>query len=447
MASSGPTNIERIATILAGFDTQNRPRPTQAVLADAGLTRSTGFGLIRALVQAGWLERADHGALRLGPRAADLAYAGMEPPARRAQLAFTARTSTSGGADATRPLAEPDIDPALVRSIDTGRYRKSAPYVFGFSNASTSNPWRQALVSSLTYGQSIARGQIDHIEVRTADDDPAQQLRDINALVEMGIDLLLISITSVTDQALSDRLAQLAAHGLPIVAVDRRPHDRQSLVSFVTASDQRIGHMSALWLAEQLGGAGRIWMLSGLKGTSPAIRRQQAALSVFGGFPDIRVENVSYTDWTATGGSTAIAQLLEAETPPPDGVWCDSGLQGVGSIRQFVAQGLTVPAHTGGDVNEMYKICLSQKIPMVGLDYSASMGARAVAVALDILKGTPVPQRVEVPVQAVLPRGCETPSVRADIWAELHVAWDMTGDTILSRGPTPSGGRQSQERA
>lgn len=447
MASVGPSNVERIAAILASFDPQNRPRSTQAVLTDAGLSRSTGFGLIRALVHSGWLERADHGSLRLGPRAAELAYAAMEPPTSRTPGALTAGTKAQSGTDTSVPLVDPEWDTALVRSVDTRRFRKSAPYVFGFSNASTSNPWRQALVSSLSYGQSIGRGQIQRIEVRDAGDDPAQQLRDIDALVEMGIDLLLISITSVTDRTLSNRLDQLAADGLPIVAVDRRPHDRQSLVSFVTASDQRIGRISALWLAEHLKGHGRIWMLSGLKGASPAIRRQKAALVVFNAFPNIQVENVSYTDWTAAGGSTAITQLLEAETPPPDGVWCDSGLQGIGSIRQFAAHGLPVPAHTGGDVNEMYKCCLAHKIPMAGLDYPASMGARAVAVALDILKGTPVPQRVEVPVQVVLPRGFETPSVRADIWAELHVAWDMTGDTILSQGPAPSAARQSQERA
>lgn len=80
MASVGPSNVERIAAILASFDPQNRPRSTQAVLTDAGLSRSTGFGLIRALVHSGWLERADHGSLRLGPRAAELAYAAMEPP-------------------------------------------------------------------------------------------------------------------------------------------------------------------------------------------------------------------------------------------------------------------------------------------------------------------------------------------------------------------------------
>lgn len=447
MKSARSSNIERITSILAGFDAQNRPRSTRAVLRDVGLSRATGFGLIRALVQAGWLERVDHGALCLGPRAAELAYAPMEPPLPRSAAALTALKGKPEEPQIPVSVADPEWDPALVRSIETDRFRKSPPFVIGFSNASTSNPWRQALVTSLAYGQGVARGQIERIEVRDAHDDAARQLRDVDALVDKGIDLLLISTTSVTDSALSNRLAALAENGLPIVAVDRRPQDRTSLVSFVTASDQRIGWMSALWLSEHLKGRGRIWMLSGLKGASPAIRRQQAALAVFNAFPNISVENVSYTDWTAAGGSTAIKDLLAAESPAPDGVWCDSGLQGVGSVHQFAAQGLPIPAHTGGDVNEMYKTCLSHKVPMVGLDYPASMGARAVAVALDILRGTPVPQRVEVPVQVVMSRGSETPSVRADIWAELHVAWKQTGETILSRGAAPGAARQSQERS
>ncbi|WP_299141153.1 substrate-binding domain-containing protein [uncultured Tateyamaria sp.] len=444
MAPPAPSNIERIAAILAGFDHQNHPRPTQVVLAEAGLSRSTGFGLIRALTQTGWLERADHGLLRLGPRAAELIFAPMEPPTTRAPVAVSARAGRTP--ETPMPMDDATFDAALVRSVDTTAFRAPPPYVFGFSNASTSNPWRQALVQSLTYGQGVARGQISRIEVRDAGDDPAQQLADIDALIEMGIDLLLISITSVTDRAISNRLAELADSGLPIVAVDRRPQDRASLVSFVTASDQRIGRMSALWLAEHLKGQGRVWMLSGLEGASPTIRRQQAALAVFDAFPGIHVENVSYTDWTAEGGIKAVRQLLEAEAPAPDGVWCDSGLQGVGSLRHFAGRNMPIPAHTGGDVNEMYKLCLTHKVPMAGLDYPAAMGARAITVALDILKGTLVPQRVEVPVQVVLPRGCETASVRADIWAELHVAWDLTGDTILSQGPTAGTGRTKRER-
>lgn len=92
------------------------------------------------------------------------------------------------------------------------------------------------------------------------------------------------------------------------------------------------------------------------------------------------------------------------------------------------------PAHTGGDLNGFYRMCLDNKVPMVALDYPASMGARAVQVAVDVLSGTPVPLRVEVPLATIMPRGCETTSVKADIWAEMHVDWNRSDDAVLSQG-------------
>jgi len=436
MSKDDKSNVQRIAAVLKGFDASNTPRRTQDILTDLGVTRSTGFGLLRAMTAAGWLERADHGVLRLGPKARAMSFGALEATETSDSTKLAVRRK-SGAARASAPDLE--WDPALVRTIDAQRYQKPAPYRIGFSNASTSNAWRRAMLESLFYAEKIAHSRVAELFVSDAQDDPALQLEQINALVARGIDLLLISIASVNDKALSDRLGQLAAEGLPIVAVDRRPNDRGSLMSFVTASDNRIGRISALWMAEHLAGQGRVWMLSGLDGASPALRRQQAALAVFSEFPGIRVENVSYTDWTEQGGYAAIDQVLSEARRAPDGVWCDSGLQGVGSVRRFLDGGLVVPAHTGGDLNEMYKLCLHHKVPMAALDYPASMGARALEMALEVLAGHTVPQRVEVPVQIVLPRGLETPSVKADSWAELHVAWDLPDDAILSQGPALRG--------
>ncbi|NOD92382.1 substrate-binding domain-containing protein [Ruegeria sp. HKCCD4884] len=434
MSQDDKSNVQRIAAILKGFDARNTPRRTHDILEDLGVTRSTGFGLLRAMVATGWLERFDHGFLRLGPKSRQMLFAALEVPEPSEVKKLSARPGGQGfGAQGNIPDLE--WDPTLVRTVDASQYQRAAPYRIGFSNASTSNAWRRAMLQSLFYAERIAQSQIEALIVLDAEDDPALQLAQIDELVGQGIDLLLISITSVNDKALSDRLGELAAEGLPIVAIDRRPNDRSSLVSFVTASDSRIGRISALWMAETLSGQGRVWMLSGLDGASPALRRQQAALAVFSEFPGIRVENVSYTDWTEAGGYDAIDKVLAEARRPPDGVWCDSGLQGVGSVKRFLDGDFDIPAHTGGDLNEMYKLCLHHKAPMAALDYPASMGARALGLALDILAGSTVPQRVEEPVQIVLPRGLETPSVKADSWAELHVAWDLPDDAILSQGP------------
>ena len=179
------------------------------------------------------------------------------------------------------------------------------------------------------------------------------------------------------------------------------------------------------------------------------MRRQRAALSVFSQFPGIRVDYVGHTDWTPESGFDTVGRLLDDTGPGPDGIWCDSGLQGVGSVRQFLHRGLRVPAHTGGDLNAMYKLCLDHKVPMVALDYPASMGARALETALDVLSGQSVPQRVEVPVQVVLPRGLETETVKADALAERHVAWDLGDEAVLSQGPAlrATGARQPQQVA
>lgn len=440
MSQDAKSNIQRITTILKGFDVHNTPRRTQDVLEALGTTRSTGFGLLRALVRAGWLERVDHGLVRLGEKARAMAFVPLDGH----DQSDKAKMRAAPGA-APRLPGTPDLewDPDLVRTVETARYRAAPPYRIGFSNASVRNAWRRAMQESVAYAQKTNKHQIAELLIRDAQDDPALQREQIAELVAEGIQLLMISTTSVADTGLSNDLKALAESGLPIVAVDRRPNDRASLTSFVTASDHRIGRISALWLAEHLGGQGRVWLLSGLEGTSPAIRRQQAALSILSQFPGIQVEFVSHTDWTPQGGYRTVGRLLDDTGRPPDGVWCDSGLQGVGSMRQFLDRGLAVPAHTGGDLNEMYKLCLEQKVPMVALDYPASMGARALEVALDVLAGQPVPQRVEVPVQIILPRGQETQSVKADTWAELHVQWAVGDEAILSQGPAlqPATGR------
>lgn len=431
------SNLARAAAILSGFDALNTPRETASILAGLGITRSTGFGLVRQMVQDGWLERVDHGLLRLGPRAASLAFTPLEAGYAGHRHAEGVRFSAPAAADPpAAPQGTATWDPSLADMVDTVTFRRPGPHRIGFANASLSNPWRRALMQSMLYAKRVHSDLIEFFETADADDDGEAQIRQLDRLVERGIDLLIISATTTDDAGLSDRLATLAGEGLPIVAVDRRPRDPSSLVSFVTASDWTIGHISALWLAEHLKGQGRVWMLSGLEGASPAIRRQSAALEAFSAFPGIRVDAVTYTGWTEEGGRDAIARIAAQSSRPPDGVWCDSGLQGVGSLSYFLDHGMTVPAHTGGDLNRMYKLALHNKLPLGAVDYPAAMGARAIETALDILAGKPVSRRIEAPVQVVLPRGMETPSVKADIWAELHVRWDLPDDAVLSQGPS-----------
>lgn len=437
MQPSSRSNFARIAMIIDCFDEVNTPRKSAEIIDLLETSRATGFGLIRALVKSGWLERVDHGIVRLGHKATQLIHIPLEidqalkDTSQFMKISGTVRTDRQPD----RSTAN-EWRPELIRLVDTTSYKRPGPYRIAFANASLGNPWRKAMLASMRYAERLHGDLIARFDVSDAGDDAKTQLAQVNQFIEDGIDLLIVSQTRFDDKELSDRLSEIADTGLPIIAVDRRPDVPDALVSFVTASDRRIGWVSAMWMAERLNGQGRVWMLSGLEGASPAIRRQSAALAGFANFPGIKIEAVNYTSWTEEGGYNAVDRLLADGAEIPDGVWCDSGLQGIGSLRRFLEEGKALPAHTGGDVNQMYKLALHHKLPFVAVDYPAAMGARAIDIAIDILSGNRVASRLEVPVQVVLPRGSETPSVAADIWAETHVRWELPDNTILSQGPS-----------
>jgi ribose transport system substrate-binding protein len=268
--------------------------------------------------------------------------------------------------------------------------------------------------------------------VRDAQDDPERQAADIDALLDERIDLLVISCTQ--GRALEAALARTVGAGIPVVAVDRRPMRPEHFLTYVSASDITLGRVTAQWMVEKLSGEGSIFMLAGIQGSSPAELRIAAAMEVFAEYSDIRIVATRYTDWREEVGRAVTADLLTCNGVP-DGVWCDSGLQGAGAIQAFLDFGLdSVPPHTGGDVNKTFQLATHHHIPLAAVEYPAWMGARALQAGLDVLDGKPLPRQIEVRSQVVVSRGEETCSVLADVFVEDYVRWDRALDFVASNG-------------
>ncbi|MBX2880397.1 MAG: substrate-binding domain-containing protein [Granulosicoccus sp.] len=433
--SKARSNVARALDVLSSFDNYNNPLRTSVLLTHLGISSSTGFALIKAMLDVELLEKSSHGYIQLGPTARRWIFT---PFSTRYLVLLKMRRLTNGSQKELRPF--PLIpraalwNPDLVDTVNTEGFSSPGPYRISFSNASLSNYWRIALLRSMRYAVHSHGTNISAFNTICAEDNPEKQCDDIDTLMKRGTDILLVSAVNSNNPQLIDKLQAVMNSGVPVVGVDRSPGDPSAMVSFVAASDVNIGRISAVWLAEHLQGKGRIWMLSGTKGTSPAIQREKAARQVFSQFPDIHVEALMHTNWQPEGGSAAVRSLLNKYPTPADGIWCDSGLQGIGSIDTFVQDSLPIPPHTGGNLNFMYKLAIKQHVPFVALDYPAAMGAKAVETGLDIKAGKTVLKKIETNVQVVIPRGFETLSIKADEWAELHVRWQLSDDYVLSQG-------------
>ncbi len=326
-------------------------------------------------------------------------------------------------------------NPGTIDIYDASEYKKDGPYVIGFSNASISNPWRVAMLHGIEAAAERNAEKIERFIITDANDDPSKQAADIQDLIAQGVDILLIS--PATAEALDPVVRRAKRRGVPVVLVDREVTSKENHVTFVTASDQALGRISAQWLVEKLGGKGEVVMLGGLAGASPAENRIKAAMEVFNQFPEITVLETQYTSWSPANGKTIMSALIQKYGDRISGVWADSGLQGSGSIEAFLAAGYEngkIPPHTGGDFNAMYQLSVKHDVPMVGVDYPPAMGAKGFEVLFDVLRGAGIPRRIEVNQQVVVSEGHETASVKADVFTADYALMDKPGSVIMSSG-------------
>lgn len=329
-------------------------------------------------------------------------------------------------------------NPDFNTIVNTAEYKKEAPYTIGFSNASQADLW---LVTFFHGVQSAAEKHSNLLKkfiVTDANSDSTKQISDIQDLLNQDIDLLLVN--PATADALDPILGRAMRRGIPVVTAARRVESDENFVSFVTASDTALARMSATWMAEKLGGKGKIVLLPGLAGASPAEFRLQAAKEVFAQFPGIEFIDTQYTGWSPANGKKIMSAIIQRHGTGIDGVWADSGLQGSGSVEAFVnagVSGMEIPPHTGGDLNGMYKLAMKHGFPFCGIDYTPSIGIAAVDLAIKVLQGTAVPKRLDVNFQVVLSSGDETTSIPADVALEDYVALDKPDDFIMGHGIGP----------
>lgn len=326
-------------------------------------------------------------------------------------------------------------NPGSVDIYDASEHAKEGPYTIGFSNASISNPWRVAMLHGIEAAAERHADQLERFIITDAGDDPSTQAADIQDLVAQGVDILLVS--PVTAEALDPVIRRVTRSGTPVVMVDRAVTSDENYITFVTASDQALGRISAQWLVEKLDFEGDVVMLGGLAGASPAEARIVAAMEVFNQYPGINVLETQYTSWSPANGRTIMQALIQRHGDEIDAVWSDSGLQGSGSIEAFLGAGYEagfIPPHTGGDFNAMYQLSVTHDVPMIGIDYPPAMGAVAFDTLFDVLNGMGIPSRIEVNQQVVVSQGHETPSVQADVFVEDYALMDAPGSVIMSSG-------------
>ncbi|HHU54086.1 MAG TPA: sugar ABC transporter substrate-binding protein [Clostridiaceae bacterium] len=182
--------------------------------------------------------------------------------------------------------------------------------------------------------------------VTDAEKDASKQIDDINALINMGVDGIVVM--AVDGQAVAPGVEAAYDAGIPIVVVLRdMPSVSDKYLAFCGVNDVEIGRLAGEWLVDAIDGKGKVVYLTGTPGHSTAIDRSEGFKGVLEEYPDIEIVAEQAGNWNRTIAMEVMEPILRAN-PEIDGVWCANDEMAGGAIQAIDAAGRSGEMVVGG---------------------------------------------------------------------------------------------------
>src|ERR671933_407043 len=274
--------------------------------------------------------------------------------------------------------------------VDTSQYKKQAQggkYRVALAAQGPTNSW--ALENEEAFKYHAKERNVD-VLYASANGDATKQVDNIQQLSSQDPDAMVV-VPMVP--GIKGQVQAAANQKIPVVLCAGRLEGDSGAVSTVARSYELQATLWAEWLVKQLGGKGRIAMLSGIAGVPTAEYQKSAAEKVFAQHPGIQVVSKEYTDWSPTKAKTVAASLVGKNL---DGIWSDSGISDLGVVEAYQAAGKPVPPVTGDSSNALLKAVDGKNVKFALSAFPPEQSTECLDVALDALAGKKVPNVVNV---------------------------------------------------
>jgi ribose transport system substrate-binding protein len=275
--------------------------------------------------------------------------------------------------------------------------------VIGLSQPNVEHPYR---VGGIARANAWA-AENPNVELIVVDGrrDSAVQLQTLEDLLQRKVDVILVSPND------SDALAPIAEAAqranVPVVVFDRALNVDPSLyVSYFGGDNVEMGRVAGRYIAEQIGGAGKVIQLEGTPGASATVDRKTGFEEVMAEYPDISV--VSYVGHFRLHES--VAAMEDAITAHRDlkAIYGHNDSMALGGAQVVEENGLTGITVVGIDgAAEGCEGVISGHLS--ASVFYPTMMPEALELAMQVLDGQEVPKEVML----------ETPLITADNTAEF----------------------------
>lgn len=268
-------------------------------------------------------------------------------------------------------------------------------FVVGFPEDNLSNDWRAAQMNEIK--AEFAKHPNVKFLMADAGGSVAKNISDIEAMAEGGAQLLFLAPRN--PDAVQLVVSRLRKQGMRIVLLTRKLNS-EDYDTYISPDDFRIAYDAAIFLAEKIGGKGRILMLEGVPTTTTAIKRKGGFLAGLANYSGVEVVS-KVANYSRSEAIRALEKSI-ADGEKIDAIYAHNDAMAIGARTVLKANGIA-----------------PSSVPMISIDYLPetreaiingeqlasftypTCGKAGVAAAMDILNGKTVPRFIAIPSERV----------------------------------------------
>lgn len=263
----------------------------------------------------------------------------------------------------------------------------------------------QAMAKSKNY-----RDKVD-VEVQVAGPDAQKQSQQINAMVQAGANAIVVFPISPT--ALNKAVRNACKKGVIVIAYAADINEPCAYI--VSINEKEVGPVTAKWLADELGGKGRIVLVTGVKGTSVDADRTNGAKETFATYPNIEIVAEVNGNWSHATARQEVAKVVATHGwDGIDGLWTQTGCGTIAAMQLEAGIAEKDVKPCSGESANMHRIQMLPAGTVQGEGSYRSIGYRSISygsplnssahafkIAVEILEGKEHPRLTTLPLPLV----------------------------------------------
>ncbi len=271
---------------------------------------------------------------------------------------------------------------------------KTDGFVVGFSNGYWGNTWRAQMIEDFEKQAEKykSEGILADYMVSNTESDAAEQLNQINAMIDAGVDAIMIDAVSPT--TIRSAVERAKKEGI-LVVVTNDPAAYEDTIC-VCGDNYSWQMIQAKWMVEQLNGKGNIVVISGVAGNSADTFRQKANDDVLANYPDIKILASAPGSWSQTEAQSVMTTFLSSYDNI-DAV-LEQDVMGEGVLKAYENAGKT-PTIMTGDYTKSFLQKWSEMpdLNTIGVSYAPGNAVPALDVTIRLLQGKTLKEDVLEP--------------------------------------------------